>query len=83
MLRAKPGTSIPSHTHDGQEATLVLSGLLEDGDTVLGPGDALQVDHHHDHTPRIIGDEVCICLIVMSGKMKFTGPFSRALNLFG
>lgn len=83
LLRAKPGTTIPSHTHNGEEATLVLTGQLQDGDDVLGAGDVMQADHHHDHTPKIIGDELCICLIVMSGKMKFTGPLSRALNLFG
>jgi len=83
LLRAKPGTTIPSHTHNGEEATLVLTGQLQDGEVVLGAGDVMQADHHHDHTPKIIGDEVCICLIVMSGKMKFTGPLSRALNLFG
>lgn len=83
LLRAKPGTTIPSHTHNGEEATLVLTGQLQDGDDVLGAGDVMQADHHHDHTPRIIGDGLCLCLIVMSGKMKFTGPLSRALNLFG
>ncbi len=83
LLRAKPGTTIPSHTHNGEEATLVLTGQLQDGEDVLCSGDVMQADHHHDHTPKIIGDEVCICLIVMSGKMKFTGPLSRALNLFG
>lgn len=83
LLRAKPGATIPSHTHHGQEATLVLTGQLEDGGAVLNPGDVMQADHHDDHTPKIHGDEVCICLIVMSGKMKFTGPLSRALNLFG
>lgn len=83
LLRAIPGATIPSHTHDGEEATLVLSGLMQDGEHVLGKGDVIQADHHDDHTPKIIGDEVCICLIVMSGKLKFTGPFSRALNLFG
>lgn len=83
LLRAKPGSVIPSHTHEGQEATLVLCGQMDDGGTVLERGDVLQVDHHHDHTPRIIGDEVCICLVVTSGKLKFTGPLSRALNIFG
>ena len=83
LLRAVPGASIPSHTHDGEESTLVLTGLLKDGERILGKGDMVQADHHDDHTPTIVGDEVCICLIVMSGKLKFTGQFSRALNLFG
>ena len=34
-----------------------------------------------DHKPRIIGDEVCYCLVVMDGGLRFTARFSRALNL--
>lgn len=83
LLRAVPGATIPSHTHEGEESTLLLTGKMKDGDRVLGKGDVVYADHQDDHMPNIIGDEVCICLIVMSGKLKFTGPLSRALNLFG
>ena len=81
LLKAEPGAKIFQHTHDGEEATLVLSGALQDGNKVLQAGDVSVVDETHTHNPSIIGNEPCICLIVMSGKVKFTGRFTRAFNL--
>ena len=81
LLKAEPGVKIFQHTHDGQEATLVLSGALQDGGSVLKAGDVSMVDETHTHNPSIIGDVPCICLIVMTGKVKFTGRFTRAFNL--
>jgi putative transcriptional regulator len=82
LLRARPGTRILAHTHEGQEATLVLRGQLRDGDRVLGRGEVSLADHHDDHRPEIVGNETCICLVVLTGHMRFTGPVGRALNLF-
>ena len=82
LLRARPGAGMLQHTHHGEEATLILAGEMTDGNTVLRPGDVAEADGDHDHRPRITGDRTCYCLIVMSGRMRFTGPLSRALNLF-
>ena len=81
LLRARPGASVPQHTHEGQEATLVLTGAMEDGGRVLAPGDVAINDEHDEHKPRIVGTDICHCLIVMSGALRFTGRFGRALNL--
>ena len=81
LLRARPGVAIPQHTHEGREVTLVLTGALQDGHTVFGPGDVSINDEDDDHKPRIVGTEICHCLIVMSGALRFTGRFGRALNL--
>ncbi|MEM7176427.1 MAG: ChrR family anti-sigma-E factor [Pseudomonadota bacterium] len=80
LLRAKPGASVPQHTHTGPEMTLVMTGALQDGETVFRAGDIAINDEDDDHRPQIIGDEVCYCLIVMEGSLHFTGRFSRALN---
>ncbi len=82
LLRVKPGTAMLAHTHDAEEATLILSGQMQDGDKIYRKGDVALADHHDDHRPKVIGDEVCYCLIVMSGSVKFTGRVGRALNLF-
>ena len=82
LLRARPGVSIFHHAHEGEEATLILSGAMEDGDHVFRRGDVALADETHQHKPRIIGDEVCYCLVVMSGSLRFTGPVGLALNLF-
>jgi len=81
LLRARPGASVPQHTHEGREATLILTGAMEDGGRVLGPGEVAINDEEDEHKPRIVGTEICHCLIVMSGALRFTGRFGRALNL--
>lgn len=80
LLRARPGAPIFAHTHTGVETTLVLCGAMEDRGRRLTRGDVAVADDHDDHRPRIVGDETCICLVVMTGKMKFTGRLSRVLN---
>lgn len=82
LLRVRPGVGIWHHTHEGDEATLILTGEMEDDGVVYRKGDVALADHNHDHNPKVIGSEVCYCLIVMTGNMRFTGPVGRALNLF-
>lgn len=82
LLRVKPGVAIPQHTHEGEELTVVFSGVLEDGGISYGVGAMSVADHDVDHHPRAGAGEVCICLAVVSGGLRFTGRFGRALNLF-
>lgn len=82
LLRARGGMQIPAHTHSGSEATLVLSGRLRDGDTVHSRGDVALADETCDHRPQVAEGETCVCLIVLAGRLRFTGRFARALNLF-
>ncbi len=81
IMRVRPGRAMPHHTHEGEEATLILSGEMEDQGNNYIRGDVAIADHNDDHHPKVVGDELCYCLIVMSGAMRFTGPVSRALNL--
>lgn len=82
LLRARPGVRILQHTHVGDEATLVLTGEMRDGERTLARGDLAFADQSDEHHPEIVGHETCICLVVLSGRMRFTGPVGRALNLF-
>ena len=83
ILRAKPGAKVPQHTHEGIEMTLVLQGQLSDGGVIYSKGDLAINDEHDDHRPQITGEEVCYCLIVRRGDLRFTGTFSRFLNYLG
>lgn len=83
LLRAKPGARIPQHTHEGAELTLVLQGCLSDGGIEYRRGDIAVNDEHDDHRPEITGGEVCYCLSVQEGPVRFTGRFSRVLNYLG
>ena len=38
IVRLKPETETPAHTHRGEEQTLMLQGGLEDGPRHFGPG---------------------------------------------
>lgn len=83
MLRARPGVTVPQHTHHGSELTLVLQGTLLDQGIAYHAGDLAMNDEDDDHCPRVIGTETCYCLIVQRGDLRFTGKFSRILNLLG
>ena len=83
LLRARPGASVPQHTHRGAEITLVMQGQMLDQGIEYRPGDVVVNDEDDDHRPRIVGDETCYCLIVQHGDLHFTGRYSRFLNLFG
>jgi putative transcriptional regulator len=81
LLRARPGTRIIAHTHEGQEASLVITGQLRDGSRLFRRGDVSLCGPEHIHTPEIVGSEECLCLLVLGGRMRFTGRFARFLNL--
>ena len=83
LLRARPGSTVPQHTHKGTELTLVLQGCLLDNGIEYRRGDLAVNDECDDHQPKIIGDEICYCLIVQHGDLHFTGTFSRFLNYLG
>jgi putative transcriptional regulator len=80
LLRIRAGQKVPSHTHQGDEFTLVLSGGYTDGDTHFGKGDMSLADSAKDHAPVADKDGSCLCLTVRKGATKLTGPIGRFLN---
>ncbi len=82
LLKVRPGTRIPQHTHNVEELTVVFAGELVDGDKRYCVGDMAIADDSVDHHPSAGGTETCICLAVVNGGLRFTGPLGRALNLF-
>lgn len=80
LLRAAPGAPIFQHTHEGVEATLILCGAMEDRGRVYRKGEVNVATPSDDHRPRILDEGTCICFVVNSGALKFTGRFSRVLN---
>ncbi len=82
LLRVKQGMTIPSHTHHGIEATLVLTGAFTDEGACFARGDVALADASVDHSPVAEMGEDCICLAVTGGPLRLTGPFGRLLNPF-
>jgi putative transcriptional regulator len=77
LLWIKSGRAMPSHTHPGMEATLVLKGSFSDATGYYGRGDLAVVDSDVDHKPVAGADEDCICFAVSEGPVKLTGPIAR------
>ncbi len=82
LIRISSGRAIPSHSHDGDELTLVLAGGFTDGEDHYGRGDVAGADPTVNHHPVADADGACICLIVTEGKLRFSGPLGPLLTYF-
>lgn len=84
LLRFHSGLSVPTHGHNGNELTLVLTGSLCDRDNVLRRGDIAETDERTEHQPYAGPDEDCVCLAVTDAPLRFKGIFARLLQpMFG
>jgi putative transcriptional regulator len=72
----KAGRAMPSHTHEGQEVTLLLQGGFTDQAGHYRRGDIAVADHDLDHKPIADQDEDCICFAVTDAPLRLTGPIA-------
>lgn len=70
LLEIAPGTILPRHGHEGDEATCVLSGGFRDGETHFGPGDLALADESIEHDIVIDAAAPCLCLIALEGRTR-------------
>ena len=80
IMRIKAGGKVPTHTHIGEEYTLLLEGSFSDEEGLYNQGDFLVRDGRHKHRPVATKDRDCLCLAVTDAPIKFTGVFTRLLN---
>lgn len=80
LTRVKAGAHMPTHTHTGDEITLVLEGAFSDESGVYRQGDFISRDASHKHKPIVTKDAECICLTVLDAPIEFTGWLTRLLN---
>ena len=80
LLKIRPGGKAHTHTHLGDEYTVILEGSFSDESGRYGEGDFLLRDQNDRHTPVATQDRECICLAVTEGPIQFTGFFGRLLN---
>lgn len=76
----KAGRKMPTHTHGGDEVTLVLKGGFSDATGHYRRGDVAMADEDLDHTPVADADEDCICFAVTDAPLRLTGPVGRVLQ---
>ena len=82
LLRIKPGGTSSTHTHMGDEYTVILDGSFSDEAGLYHKGDFLLRDASDKHTPVATLDKYCICLAVTEAPIQLTGFFGRLLNPF-
>lgn len=82
LMRIRPGVSVPQHTHEGAEFTLVLSGGFSDARGHFERGDLSITGAEIDHRPVADAGEDCIVLAVTTAPLRLTGRFGRFLNPF-
>lgn len=76
----KPGRTVPAHTHEGSELSLVLDGDFTDDRGFYGRGDISVADDSVDHRPCAGKDRPCIGLAVMDAPLKLTGSFRQMIG---
>ena len=82
MIRGEPGAKLPSHSHDGQELTLILKGSYACSSQIYSKGDLHESDEEGAHQPIIVGKEECVSLVATEGKLKFEHWIPRLLQPF-
>ena len=84
LLWIRPGRTMPSHTHDGSEITLVLKGGFTDATGHYARGDIAIADSEIDHRPRADEGEDCVCFAVTDAPLRLTGKVGRIVQrIFG
>ncbi len=82
LLRSGPGTRLLEHTHTGSEMTCVLQGCFSHEGGVYKAGDFDFGDATMDHHVFIEPDEVCVCLIGISGQLRLRGLIGHLMQPF-
>jgi len=80
LLKIRPGGSAVTHSHLGDEYTVILEGSFSDEHGLYRKGDFLVKGIGDRHTPVATLDRECICLAVTEGPVQLTGFFGRLLN---
>jgi putative transcriptional regulator len=80
LLWVRAGRTMPSHSHDGSEITLVLKGGFSDETGHYRRGDIAFADSEIDHHPLADADEDCICFAVTDAPLRLTGPIGRIVQ---
>jgi putative transcriptional regulator len=82
LLRIRAGAAMPRHGHRGLESVLVLDGGFTDEIGTYARGDVGVSDADIVHRPVADTDGDCLCLIVVEGRLRFSGLLGRVLSLF-
>lgn len=82
LLKARGGTVMPEHGHNGEEWTLVLKGSFQTSSGHFATGDIEVADQDIEHQPLIDQDEECICLVLTTGPIRLKSLIGRIAQPF-
>ena len=80
LLKIAANRRMPTHGHSGEELTLVLQGAFEDEHGRCAAGDLAEEDDDTHHTPVVTGEETCICLASIEGRLRPHGLIGRLVS---
>ncbi|MEM9937590.1 MAG: ChrR family anti-sigma-E factor [Pseudomonadota bacterium] len=83
LYRIGAGRTVPRHSHEGGEFTLVVSGGFSDDTGQFGPGDLSFKGPEHTHQPTGDLDGTCYALAIREGGLRFTGAMGLLQKLLG
>lgn len=81
LLHIEPGGSVPEHTHNGFELTVLIAGYFSDDQGEYVPGDFIMLDKKHHHQP--MSEKGCLCFTVANDSLHFTQGINKLLNPIG
>ena len=81
MIEIPPGKSMPKHSHEGLEATMVFHGGYKDETGDYHKGDMVICSGDEVHSPISSDVTGCLCLVIYSGSLKFKGILGSISNL--
>lgn len=82
LFKIAPGAALPEHGHGGSELTLILRGAYRDELGHFEVGDIADHDESVEHTPVVVGDEACICLVATEAATRFRSWPARIMQKF-
>lgn len=80
FLHIRAGRTMPAHTHEGYELTLILDGNFTDSRGRFAKGDIAVADDSVDHRPVAGPERPCIAFAVCDAPLKLTGSFRQLLG---
>ncbi|TDE41098.1 ChrR family anti-sigma-E factor [Antarcticimicrobium sediminis] len=80
LLYIPPGQTVPDHSHNGLELTLVLQGSFSDTTGRFGIGDLEIGDQDLEHAPAADPGAPCICLAATDAPLRFSSLVPRLLQ---
>ena len=82
LIRAEPGAAVATHSHRGEEWTLVLTGSYSDATGRYEAGDVQSTTPEITHRPIADAGPVCFNLAVTDAPLVFKGVMTRIAGWF-